>query len=192
MSQTTSIDYLKVLCKIDNRNLEEVLEEQNKIKTLARPTIRSSYLNVHASNKLLSPKLTYDWTDRLQAVWMVFKNLRYSNYNPFDFRNYKDFYSQMGEKRISTPWKRLKSFLKHQLHDLWFAINYTPDHIVHYNQNKPRIDWFENKIEDIFFIDFDKKVKDKTLAEFREKGYRAEKNAIWYEPVPTDKDRRLI
>ena len=188
----TPIDYLKVLCEKDNRDLNEVLEEQNKIKDIVKPNLRDFYIP-HPHNALYSPKMTYDWRDRVFAVWQVIRNLRHSNYKPFDFKSYEEtnIFSK-GTPEKSTPWKRLKNFLKYQIRNTIWAWRYTPSHIEHYQKNKTRIDLFEDNVEKIASEKWVDNKENEILNQFRENGYRIEPNAIWFEAVPSDKDRRLI
>jgi hypothetical protein len=186
----TQIDYLKVLCEKDNRDMNEVLEEQNEI--IVKPNLRDFY-TPHPHNAIYYPKMTYDWRDRVFAVWRVIRNLRHNNYKPFDFKSYEktNIFSK-GTPKKCTPWKRLKKFLKYQiLHTIW-AWRYTPPHIEHYQKNKTRIDLFEDNVKKIACEKWVDNKENEIINQFRENGYRIEPNAIWFEAVPSDKDRRLI
>ena len=193
MSVKPSInDYLAEICKEDNVDLNEYLASENATKNIE---VRDRYFRINAlSESLFNPKMTYDWRDRIKSVWLQIKSLRYTSYNIFDFNVYDKVdgsFEFFCYTKVSTPWDRFKRFIKTQYKELKWAWNFTPAHIEHYNKNKPRIGWFENRIKDLFFLNWSDK-KDKTVKELHEKGYRVEDNRIWHEPIPLDEDKRLI
>ena len=51
---------------------------------------------------------------------------------------------------------------------------------------------FEDNVEKIASEKWVDNKENEILNQFRENGYRIEPNAIWFEAVPSDKDRRLI
>ena len=183
-------DYLEEISKDDNVNVDEYLSNPENTKAIE---LRSKGLPWHPmSDALLNPKMTYTWKDRLYSVWIQFKNIEYSMYNILDFRTYREFEDYgCTYIKVSTPWKRFKFFVRIQYRELIFAWTYTPDHIIHFNKNKPRINWFENKLNKIFFLNWDDK-KDETVKELKEQGYRVEDNRIWHEPIPLDEDKRIL
>jgi hypothetical protein len=189
ISAPSVADYLAEICKEDNVDVDQYLKNHT-VKTLdksltSRPkTFRSIHIQ---QDHLLNPKMTYNIWDRLGSVWLVLKDIKHSPYRIFDFNKYPhdDYYND------STPWDRFKSFVKFQWTQIKWAWNYTPEHIKHFNNNKPRIGWFENKLKDLFFLNWDDN-KDQTIKELKEKGYQVENNRIWHEPIPLDKDKKII
>jgi hypothetical protein len=193
MSTKPSInDYLSEICKEDNVDVNEYLSSENATKTIE---VRDGYFRMNAlSESLLNPKMTYDWKDRIKSVWIQFKSLRYTSYDILDFKSY-DIIDRPFEffcyTKVSTPWDRFKRFIRTQYKELKWAWNFTPEHIKHYNENKPRINGFEDIMDDLFFSEWDSK-KNKNIKELEENGYRVENNHIWHEPIPLDEDKRLI
>jgi len=179
-------DYLEEISKDDNVNVDEYLSNPENTKAIE---IRSN-INM-LPDMLLNPKMTYDWKDRLLSLWIQFKNIKYCGYNPFDFAIYPEYNNLFYTFKKSTPWNRFKYFIRSQIRDLRWAWDYTPDHIVHYNKNKSRIGWFENKIKDLFFLNWDNN-KNQTIKELKEKGYRVENNRIWHEPISINEDKKII
>ena len=193
MSAKPSVnDYLAEICKEDNVDMNEYLSSENATKTIE---IRDGYFRMNAlSESLFNPKMTYDWKDRVKSVWIQFKSLRYTSYNPFDFKSYDKVYGNWEffcYTKVSTPWDRFKRFVRTQIKELKWSWNFTPEHIKHYNENKPRINGFEDIMDDLFFLEWDGK-KNKTIKELKENGYRVEDNRIWHEPIPLDEDKRII
>jgi hypothetical protein len=192
MSLPTVQDYLKEICKEDNVDVNEYLASENATKTIE---VRYSYFKRNAQREsLFNPKMTYDWKDKIKSVWMQLESLRYTSYDLFDFKSYDKVdgnFEFFCYSKVSTPWDRFKRFIKTQYKELKWAWNFTPEHIKHYNKNKPRINMFEDAMEDLFFLEWDGK-KDKTIKELKENGYRVEDNRIWHEPIPLDEDKRII
>lgn len=127
-------DYLEEISKEDNVNVDEYLSNPENTKTIE---IKGDIAVI--PDELLNPKMTYDWKDRLLSVWIQFKNIEYSMYNILDFRTYKEWNDNdygCSYRKVSTPWKRFKNFVKIQYKELVFAWTYTPDHIIRFN-NKP-------------------------------------------------------
>jgi hypothetical protein len=178
-------DYLEEISKEDNIDVDEYLASSESTKTIEIKSNLSMPLEV-----MLNPKMTYDWKDRLLSMWIQFKNIKYCGYKPFDFNIYPEYNNFFYTYKNSTPWKRFKFFIRSQFMELKWAWQYTPDHIIHYNKNKPRIGWFENKIKDLFFLEWDGK-KNKTIRKLEENGYRVEDNRIWHEPIPKN-EKRII
>lgn len=194
MSLPTVQDYLKEICKEDNVDVNEYLAKHNDTRTL--DNVHNKWYTVGgpiSQNFNLNPSMEYTWKDRVKSIWIVLNNIKYSGYNPFDFRTYPEFtpHDFVVATKVSTPWDRFKCFIKNQWRKIKWAWNYTPEHIKHYNKNKPRIGWFENKLKDLFFLNWDDN-KDQTIKELKEKGYHVENNRIYYERIPLDKDKKII
>jgi hypothetical protein len=193
MSTKPSInDYLSEICKEDDVDLNEYLSSENATKTIE---VRDSYFRTNAlSESLFNPKMTYDWKDRVKSVWIQIKSLRYTSYNILDFKSYDTIdrpFEFFCYTKVSTPWDRFKRFVRTQIKELKWSWNFTPEHIKHYNENKPRINGFEDIMDDLFFLEWDGK-KNKIIKELKENGYRVEDNRIWHEPIPLDEDKRII
>jgi hypothetical protein len=125
-------DYLEEISKDDNVNVDEYLSNPENTKAIELKGDIAVIPDV-----LLNPKTTYDWKDRLLSVWIQFKNIEYSMYNILDFRTYREFEDYgCTYRKVSTPWKRFKSFVKIQYKELIFAWTYTPNHIIRF-ENKP-------------------------------------------------------
>jgi hypothetical protein len=187
-------DYLVEICKEDNVDVNEYLAKHNETRTIdVRKPFRNT-LRSHQINSIFNPSMEYTWKNKLEAVWVQIKSLRYTSYNLFDFNSYKKVdgnFEFFCYSKVSTPWDRFKRFIKTQYKELKWAWKYTPDHIVHFNKNKPRINWFEEKVKSIFFLNWDDN-KDQTIKELKEKGYQVSDNRIWHEPIPLDDDKRII
>ena len=184
-------DYLAEICKEDNVDVNEYLAKHNETRTIT--DVSKVFRNTIEQDCRLNPSMEYTWKDRIKSVWIVLKNIKYTTYRPFDFKTYPEFspHDFVVATGISTPWERFKRFVISQWYEIKWSWKYTPDHIVHYNKNKPRIGWFENKLKDLFFLNWDNN-KDQTIKELKERGYQVENNRIWYEPIPKDDDKRLI
>jgi hypothetical protein len=180
VSLPTVADYLAEICKEDNVDIDQYLKNHT-VKTLDK-SMTSGFGSLPPLYSLISPKTTYDWKDRIKSVWIVLKDIKHSPYRIFDFSSYYD---------DSTPWGRFKSFAKFQWIQIKWAWNYTPAHIAHFKKNKPRISWFEEKVKNIFFLDWDDD-KDVTIKELKGKGYQVKHNRIWHEPIPLDDDKKII
>ena len=185
-------DYLVEICKEDKVDIDQYLANHNDTRTIE---VRNPFRNTlipSQINSILNPSMEYTWKDRIKSVWLVLKNLKYSSYNPFNFSTYPQYSPDgLNLMNISTPWKRFMCFVKTQWYEIKWAWNYTPAHIVHFNKNKPRISWFEEKVQNLFFLNWDNN-KDQTIKELKEKGYQVENNRIWHEPIPLDDDKRII
>jgi len=195
MSVPSVADYLAEICKEDNVDVNEYLAKHNETRTVADVTKNwNNTLGRITQNSIYNPSMEYTWKDRIKSVWIVLKNIKYSGYRPFDFKTYKK-YTEDGlyfiKNKSSTPWERFKRFVMFQWYEIKWAWNYTPTHIVHFNKNKPRINWFEEKVQNLFFLNWDIN-KDETIKELKEKGYQVKHNHIWHEPIPLDDDKRII
>jgi len=185
-------DYLAEICKEDNVDVNEYLAKHNETRTVA--DVSKVFRNTIEQDCRLNPSMEYTWKNRVKSVWIVLNNIKYSSYRPFDFKTYKK-YTEDGlyfiKNKSSTPWERFKRFVMFQWYEIKWSWNYTPTHIVHFNKNKPRINWFEDKLKDLFFLNWDDN-KDKTIKDLKERGYQVEHNRIWHEPIPLDDDKRII
>ena len=195
VSLPTVADYLAEICKEDNVDVNEYLAKHNETKTVeVRNHLRNTPYS-YQGNVLLNPKMTYTLIDKFKSVWIVLSNLKYSSYNPFDFKTYREcgYWRNDGyyPEKSSTPWQRFRRFIIHQKSEIKWAWNYTPEHIKHFKKNKPRIGWFENKLKDLFFLNWDDN-KNQTIKELKENGYQVEDNRIWHEPIPQDDNKRII
>jgi len=189
VGETTSLptvqDYLKEICKEDNVDVDQYLVNHT-VKTLDN-SLPSRYRSIRSiqQDALLSPKMTYTFWDRLGSIWIALKNIKYSSYNPFDFKSYREcgYWRNDGHypEKSSTPWQRFRRFIIHQKSEIKWAWNYTPEHIKHYNKNKERVDYFEEHNTDYFCGDFkhsnDAKI---TLENF---GYTVKPNYVYRDPV---------
>ena len=194
----TVADYLAEICKEDNVDVNEYIAKHNDTKTLeVKKDWTKDLANVYvlgkiSQNSIHNPSMEYTWKDRIKSVWLVLKHIKYSSYNPFNFSTYPQYSPDgLNLMNISTPWKRFMCFVKTQWYEIKWAWNYTPNHIKHFNKNKPRISWFEEKVKSIFSLDWDDD-KDETIKELKGKGYQVENNRIWHEPIPLDDDKRII
>ena len=134
----------------------------------------------------------YEWSikDRLKHTWMMFKSyyIWLNKYNPFDFKSYKEEYNPYGFDiyakiyKASTPWTRLKKFLKEIKNMFYYtfkAYRFTPTDIKHYQKNKKRITWFENNIWGWFFgSDKEKEIHKQKL---QDRGYNVSKDGNFVE-----------
>jgi hypothetical protein len=192
MVNPTVQDYLAEICKEDNVDVNEYLAKHNETRTLEIKKDWTKVLGEISQNSIHNSSMEYTWKDRIKSVWLVLKNLKYSSYNPFNFSTYPQYSPDgLNLMNISTPWKRFICFVKTQWYEIKWAWNYTPAHIVHFNKNKPRISWFEEKVQNLFFLNWDNN-KDQTIKELKEKGYQVKNNRIWHEPIPLDDDKRII
>jgi hypothetical protein len=196
VSLPTVADYLAEICKEDNVDVNEYLAKHNETRTLE---VKKDWtkdignvLGKISQNSIHNPSMEYTWKDRIKSVWLVLKNLKYSRYNLFDFKKYQEFGPHdFVATSLSTPLSRFKKFIKNQWYEIKWAWNYTPAHIAHFKKNKPRISWFEEKVQNLFFLNWDDN-KNQTINELKEKGYQVENNRIWHEPIPLDDDKRII
>lgn len=180
---------LEEMCKQDNVNIDDYLAEHNKTRTVGEYKSLNTIRDIRDESRY-SPKMTYGMTDRFNAVWMVLKNLKYSFYRPFDFSTYPEYtedidsyYVSSGVKtKISTPWKRFKSFIKAQWNEIKWAWNFTPEHIKHYKNNKSRIDWFGEHVSKYFFS-YGKEATD-TKKKLLDLGYNVTDNNVYYDQSP--------
>ena len=187
MSLPTVADYLKEICKEDNVDVDQYLANHT-VKTLDR-SLTSEFKNVRSiqQDHLLSPKMTYNLLDRFKSVWIAIKSLRYTSYNPFDFKSYDTIagrWEYFNYSKVSTPWDRFKRFLKTQYREIKWAWDYTPEHIKHYNKNKERVDYFEEHNTDYFCGDLKQSNEAKiTLQNF---GYTVHPDSVYYALVEKD------
>jgi hypothetical protein len=192
ISMPSVTDYLAEICKEDNVDVNEYLAKHNETRTVT--DVSKVFKNTFQQDCLLNPSMEYTWKDRVKSVWIQIKSLRYTSYNLFDFNSYEKIdgnFEFFCYSKVSTPWDRFKRFIKTQFKEIKWAWNYTPENIAHFNKNKPRIGWFEEKVKSIFFLDWDDD-KNGTIKELKEKGYQVKHNRIWHEPIPQDDDKRII
>jgi hypothetical protein len=119
MKNTSVNDYLAEICKKDNVDVDEYLAKYNQTKTVTdlSKIFKIVYPTYDSSN------MNYTLKDKFKSVWFVIKNIRYSAYNPFDFKIYPEdgyFYND------STPWNRFIGFIKFQWSEIKWAWNYKP------------------------------------------------------------------
>jgi hypothetical protein len=193
ISAPSVADYLAEICKEDNVDVNEYLAKHNETRTIT--DVSKVFKITFEQDCRLNPSMEYTWKDRVKSVWIVLSNLKYSSYNPFDFKTYREcgYWRNDGyyPEKSSTPWQRFRRFIIHQKSEIKWAWNYTPEHIKHFKKNKPRIGWFENKLKDLFFLNWDDN-KNQTIKELKENGYQVEDNRIWHEPIPQDDNKRII
>jgi hypothetical protein len=192
ISLPTVADYLAEICKEDNVDVNEYLAKHNETRTVT--DVSKVFKNTFQQDCRLNPSMEYTWKDRFKSVWIQIKSLRYTSYNLFDFNSYEKVdgnFEFFCYSKVSTPWDRFKRFVKTQIKEINWAWKYTPDHIVHFNKNKPRIGWFENKIKDLFFLNWDDN-KDQTINQLKGMGYTVSDNRIYHEPIPLDRDKKII
>jgi hypothetical protein len=187
MSLPTVQDYLKEICKEDNVDVDQYLENHT-VKTLDKSLpSRCRYVRSIQQDALLNPKMTYTIADRFKSIWIAIRSLKYTSYNIFDLKTYDEIkrnWEYFKYTKTSTPWKRFKRFIKTQFREIKWAWNYTPEHIKHYNKNKERVDYFEEHNTDYFCGDFKQSNEAKiTLQNF---GYTVEPNAVYYAPIKKD------
>lgn len=180
-------DYLSELCKEDNINVNDYLSKHNDTRTLVEESKNwDNILGLVQHNSLLNHSMDYTWRDRIKAVWMVLKNLKYSSYNPFDFKTYREcgYWRNDGyyPEKSSTPWQRFRRFIIHQKSEIKWAWNYTPEHIKHYNKNEGRISTFEELQDKIFSND----IGGKSEEILKNLGYIIKPNHIYYDQNPKD------
>jgi hypothetical protein len=192
ISTPSVVDYLTEICKEDNVDVNEYLAKHNETRTVT--DVSKVFKNTFEQDCRLNPSMEYTWKDRVKSVWIQIKSLRYTSYNLFDFKSYDKVdrsFEFFCYSKVSTPWDRFKRFIKTQIKEIKWAWNYTPEHIAHFKKNKPRVNWFENKLKDLFFLNWDDN-KNQTIKELKEKGYQVKDNRIWHEPIPLDEDKRII
>jgi hypothetical protein len=130
----------------------------------------------------------YRWKikDRFKKAKDIFRGYNVlKHYNPFDFKTYQTEYNPYGFDiyakfyQTSTPWKRLKRFLQEFKNAIKYSLKsftFTPLVVNHYQNNKKRINWFEENISKMF----DDKLDSKFKKELTEKGYKIEKDKVYY------------
>jgi hypothetical protein len=184
ISLPTVQDYLKEICKEDKVDVDQYIANHT-VKTLDK-SLTSRCKNVRSiqQDALLSPKMTYNILDRIGSVCIAFKNIKYSSYNLFDFKSYDVVagrWEYFNYSKVSTPWDRLKRFLKTQYREIKWAWDYTPEHIKHYNKNKERVDYFEDHNTEYFCGD--SKTSNEAKITLQNFGYTVKPNYVYRDPI---------
>ena len=110
----------------------------------------SIFNDYYKKNKIsIDNKYTYTFLDRLKNVCRMFK---FYSYKPLNFKTYnskswnsKGWYYGIPDT-ISTPYTRLKGFLKLFNHNIIFAYKYTPEIIIYWEANKSRLSCQEKQL----------------------------------------------
>ena len=182
--------------KQSNGNVQSYLQELEKeygINTNKNKDPKTFAVSLYArtfSGSNFRSKYEWSFKNRLKQAWQMFKTY-YTyliKYNPLDFKSYKEEYNPYGFDiytkiyKTSTPWTRLKRFLREVGNVFKYtkkAYFHTPSHIKHYQKNKKRITWFEDNIWGWFFGS--KKEKETHKQKLQDLGYTVSKDGNFVE-----------